>query len=71
MSIDPHWFSTLFGWYVFASFFVSAITTIALVTLYLKSRGFLEYVNTSHIHDLAKLCLDLVFSGLICGFRTC
>ena len=54
MSVDPHWFSTLFGWYVFASFFVSAITTIALVTLYLKSRGFLEYVNTSHIHDLAK-----------------
>ncbi|WP_426095638.1 quinol:cytochrome C oxidoreductase [Flavobacterium sp. DSR2-3-3] len=54
MSIDPHWFSTLFGWYVFSSFFVSAITTIALVTLYLKSRGFLEYVNTSHIHDLAK-----------------
>ncbi|MFT5217298.1 MAG: hypothetical protein ACI83H_002435 [Glaciecola sp.] len=54
MSIDPHWFSTLFGWYVFSSFFVSAITTIALVTLYLKSRGFLEHVNTSHIHDLAK-----------------
>lgn len=54
MSIDPHWFSTLFGWYVFASFFVSAITMIAMVTLYLKSRGFLEFVNTSHIHDLAK-----------------
>ncbi|MFV8370974.1 quinol:cytochrome C oxidoreductase [Flavobacterium sp. LB2P74] len=54
MSIDPHWFSTLFGWYVFASFFVSAITTIALVTLYLKSKGVLEHVNTSHIHDLAK-----------------
>jgi hypothetical protein len=54
MSIDPHWFSTLFGWYVFASFIVSGITTIALVTLYLKSKGYLEYVNTSHIHDLAK-----------------
>ena len=54
MSVDPHWFSTLFGWYVFASFFVSAITTIAMVTLYLKAKGFLEYVNTSHIHDLAK-----------------
>jgi hypothetical protein len=54
MSIDPHWFSTLFGWYVFSSFFVSAITTIALVTLYLKSKGVLEHVNTSHIHDLAK-----------------
>ncbi len=54
MSIDPHWASTLFGWYVFASFFVSAITTICLITLYLKSRGYLEHVNTSHIHDLAK-----------------
>ena len=54
MSIDPHWFSTLFGWYVFSSFFVSAITVIALVTLYLKSKGVLEHVNTSHIHDLAK-----------------
>jgi hypothetical protein len=54
MSVDPHWFSTLFGWYVFASFFVSGITVICLVTLYLKSRGYLEYVNTSHIHDLAK-----------------
>lgn len=54
MSVDPHWYSTLFGWYVFASFVVSAVTVIAMVTLYLKSRGYLEYVNTSHIHDLAK-----------------
>ena len=54
MSVDPHWFSTLFGWYVFASFIVSAVTTICMVTLYLKAKGFLEHVNTSHIHDLAK-----------------
>ncbi len=54
MSIDPHWFSTLFGWYVFASFLVSGVTTICLVSLYLKSKGYLEHVNTSHIHDLAK-----------------
>ena len=33
MSVDPHWFSTLFGWYVFASMFVSGITTIALITI--------------------------------------
>ncbi|WP_029271972.1 hypothetical protein [Flavobacterium sp. KJJ] len=59
MSIDPHWFSTLFGWYVFASFFVSGITTIALVTIYLKSKGYLEYVNTSHIHDLAKFMFGI------------
>lgn len=59
MSIDPHWFSTLFGWYVFASFFVSGITTIAMVTLYLKSKGYLENVNTSHIHDLAKFMFGI------------
>lgn len=59
MSVDPHWFSTLFGWYVFASFFVSGITVIAMVTLYLKSKGYLEYVNTSHIHDLAKFMFGI------------
>ena len=59
MSVDPHWYSTLFGWYVFASFFVSGITVIAMVTLYLKSLGHLEYVNTSHIHDLAKFMFGI------------
>ncbi len=59
MSIDPHWFSTLFGWYVFASFHVSGITMIALVVIYLKSKGYLEYVNTSHIHDLAKFMFGI------------
>jgi hypothetical protein len=54
MSIDTHWYSTLFGWYVFASFIVTAITVIAFATLYLKSKGYLEHVNTSHIHDLGK-----------------
>ena len=54
MSIDPHWFSTLFGWYVFASMFVTGITVIALVTIYLKSKGYLDFVNDSHIHDLGK-----------------
>lgn len=59
MSIDAHWYSTLFGWYVFASFFVTAITVIALSTLYLKNNGYLEFVNTSHIHDLAKFMFGL------------
>jgi hypothetical protein len=54
MSLDPHWYSTLFGWYVFSSLIVSAITTIALVSIYLKGKGYLEFVNNSHLHDLAK-----------------
>lgn len=59
MSVDPHWYSTLFGWYVFASFFVSGITTIALITIYLKSKGYLPNVNTSHLHDLAKFMFGI------------
>ena len=59
MSLDPHWFSTLFGWYVFSSMFVSGITVIALVSIYLKSRGHLPFVNNSHIHDLAKFMFGI------------
>ena len=54
MSVDPHWFSTLFGWYVFSSMIVSGITVIAMVAVYLKSKDYLPDVNDSHIHDLAK-----------------
>ena len=54
MSVDPHWFSTLFGWYVFGSFITCAIATIILVTVTLKGQGYLEHVNDSHLHDLAK-----------------
>lgn len=59
MSLDPHWYSTLFAWFVFASMFVSAITTIAMVTIYLKSKGLLQNVNDSHIHDLAKFMFGI------------
>ena len=54
MSIDHHWYSTLYGWYIFSGMIVCGITTIALVTIYLKSQGYLEIVNDSHLHDLAK-----------------
>ena len=54
MGFDPHWFSTLYGWYIFAGMITTGITVIALVTIYLKNKGYLEDVNDSHIHDLAK-----------------
>jgi hypothetical protein len=59
MSVDPHWFSTLFGWYVFASMFVSGITVIALITIYLKAKGLMDFVNDSHLHDLAKFMFGI------------
>jgi len=54
MSIDTHWFSTLFGWYVFATMFVSALTALMMIVLYLKGKGKLQEVNDSHIQDIAK-----------------
>lgn len=54
MSIDTHWFSTLFGWYVFASWFVAGLSAITLVTLFLKDQGYLPMVNENHVHDLGK-----------------
>jgi hypothetical protein len=54
MSIDTHWFSTLFGWYVFASWFVSGLSAITLIVLFLKGKGYLEMVNENHVHDLGK-----------------
>lgn len=54
MSIDVHWFSTLFGWYVFAGIWCSTMIVLVCLTLYLKKRGYLPKVNESHIHDLGK-----------------
>jgi len=54
MSIDTHWFSTIFGWYVFSEWAAIGFTTILLFTLYLKRKGYLQDVNDSHIHDLGK-----------------
>ncbi len=54
MSIDSHWFSTLFGWYTFAGLFVSGLAMIAMFVLYLKGRGYMDHVNENHLHDLGK-----------------
>ena len=54
MSIDAHWYSTLFSWHVFAGAFVSGMALILLWTVYLKNQGNLVLVNKEHIHDLGK-----------------
>lgn len=54
MSIDTHWFSTMFGWYNFASWWVSGLALTALIVVLLKDKGYLSIVNANHIHDLGK-----------------
>jgi len=54
MSIDAHWYSTIFGVYNFAIGWVSALTIICLFVIFLKSQGFLKIVSDEHVHDLGK-----------------
>ena len=56
MSLDPHWFSTIFGVYFFAGGILSAVSTIALVALILqRTGGLLDGVITpEHYQDLGK-----------------
>ncbi len=61
MSIDAHWFSTLFGWYVFSGMWVSAMITGVVLVLYLKRKGYLPQVNNSHIHDMGKWVFAVSF----------
>ena len=53
MSIDAHWFSTLYGWYVFSSMLVAGFAVIVIFTYILKSMGYLQHVNVEHIHDMS------------------
>ena len=54
MSIDAHWFSTMYSWYTFASSWVSGISLMMLFVIFLKNKGYLDYVNEEHIHDIGK-----------------
>ena len=54
MSIDTHWFSTLFGWYIFSEWSAIGFTTILLFCLFLKKQGYLPDLSESIIHDLGK-----------------
>lgn len=54
LSIDTHWFSTMIGWYVFASWWVTGLAMITLIVIFLKEKGYLSVVNSNHLHDLGK-----------------
>ncbi|MEQ1677827.1 MAG: quinol:cytochrome C oxidoreductase [Chitinophagaceae bacterium] len=54
MSIDAHWYSTMYSWYTFASTFVAGMALICLFVVYLKNSGYLEYTNEEHLHDIGK-----------------
>ena len=54
MSIDAHWYSTMYSWYTFASTFVAGMSLIAIFVIYLKNLGYLPLVSEEHLHDIGK-----------------
>ena len=54
MSIEAHWFSTLFGWYVLAGILVKSFAVIIILLAILRYLGYFEFVSIEHIHDLAR-----------------
>lgn len=55
MSVDAHWYSTIFTIYNFATGWASAMTIAYLLTWYLRRNGYMEGIVTDeHMHDLGK-----------------
>lgn len=62
MTLDPHWFSTMFGVYYFSGSAVGAFATMIVVIVLLQRGGFLTHsISTEHYHDLGKFLFAFVF----------
>jgi hypothetical protein len=62
MSLDPSWFSTMFGPYYFAGGVVSFFAALTVLTLWLQGRGRLTTViGVEHLHDYGKFLFAFVF----------
>jgi hypothetical protein len=61
MSLEPHWYSTVFGVYVFAGCVVSFFSLLVVVSAALGRAGVLRGVITAeHYHDVGKLMFTFI-----------
>lgn len=69
MSLDPHWYSTMFGVYSFSGALVSAFAFMAVIVVALRSSGLLRGVFTAeHLHDLGTLIFAFTVFWAYIGF---
>ncbi len=69
MSLDPHWFSTMFGVYTFAGLFTSSLAMMTIITILLRRNGMLAgIVNENHLHDLGKFMFAFTIFWAYIGF---
>ncbi|MBB5396338.1 MULTISPECIES: quinol:cytochrome C oxidoreductase [unclassified Mucilaginibacter] len=55
MSLEAHWFSTMFGWYNLAAAHVMGVAMIALIIIYVRKKGYMNWLSENHLHDLGKI----------------
>jgi len=69
MSLDYHWFSTMFGVYFFAGYIGAALAFTTLALLVLRRMGALKgLVTEEHFHDLGKLLFGFTVFWAYIGF---
>jgi len=54
MTIDAHWYSTIFGFRAMITSMYYGTAVIILLIFFLKNLGFLAELNEAHRHDLAR-----------------
>jgi hypothetical protein len=68
MGLDYHWFSTMWGVYLFAGAAGSSMSLLVLVVSALKSRGYLKVVNAEHYHTMGKFMFAFSVFWAYIGF---
>ncbi len=69
MSLEPHWFSTIWGVYTFSGHFVAALAIIAIMLVSFRNHGLLDgYIRDEHYHDLGKLMFAFTVFWAYIGF---
>jgi hypothetical protein len=54
MSIDNHWFSTVFALKNLVAAFLHGVSILALIVFILHKRGYFPFLNKFHLHDFAR-----------------
>jgi hypothetical protein len=69
MSLEPHWFSTMWAVYTFSGLFQTGLALMILVVLWLRGQGYFgDFVNTKQVHDLGKLLFGFTTFYAYIGF---
>lgn len=68
MSVDAHWYSTLFAWYCMASWWLAACALTIMLLIFFKTKGYFEALTREHLHDLGKYMFAFSIFWTYCWF---